>query len=169
MPAPLQGIDRIDRLRHPPICEEIGPDVTQYLPPLLEKIQAMRDRSIYWRARQQFGVIYAELARLVNLKDGWDSYDAVPPSQAAIETAERILAHLRLEMLLPNRVVPSAEGGVGICFIDADRYADIEVFNDQEILGTTYRGKSEPHVWEVTASEESIGEAIKQIRAHLNT
>jgi hypothetical protein len=142
--------------------------MTQYRGPALALIRVPNERSVYWQARQQFSTLGDELARLADLKDGWDSYRAAAPSPASIATAERILKLLRSAMLPPSRIVPSAAGGIGICFIDADRYADIEIFNDQEILATAYRGRSDPCVWEVNSDTESITEAIRQIRAHFD-
>src|SRR5580658_10594043 len=164
MPVSCQDIDQTHRHRYPPICENVGHEVTRYYGPALEQTQALREQSMYWQIGQQFEEINTELERVSRLQDGWDSYHASAPSQGAIDIARQLLRLLRAAMLPPNRVVPSAEGGIGICFVDADKYADFEIFNDREILATAYRGRSEPHVWEVSASAGSIEDAIRRIR-----
>src|SRR5215216_5742517 len=73
----------------------------------------------------------AQLAVLDSFRDlklGWDSYGAEPPSVAAIQNARRILRVLwEGEVGATIRLSPSVEGGVGIIFRGADkRYADIE-------------------------------------------
>jgi hypothetical protein len=52
--------------------------------------------------------------------------------------------------LLPSKMVPSAEGGVGMIFTRADRYADVEFLNNGEVLAAQYRGDQEPDVWEAS-------------------
>jgi hypothetical protein len=68
----------------------------------------------------------------------------------------------------PSKVAASAEGGVGICFVEGEKYADIEIFNDGEMLATTYRGDSDARIWDLESDDASITEAINQIRAHLS-
>jgi hypothetical protein len=83
-----------------------------------------------------------------------------------VNAAKRILSLLKTMPVSPTRVVASSEGGVAICFVNEDCYADFECFNDGEILAVKYRGTDEPTVWEVTPADEPIKAAIEQIRAH---
>ena len=122
---------------------------------------------MYWRNEGQFASASAELSKAASSKQGWDSYDAEAPSPASVATANRVLALLRRSSTAPTRIVPSAEGGIGICFVEGDSYADIEILNSDEILATTYRGQSEPRIWELQTRDDSITAAIEQIRAHL--
>ena len=70
--------------------------------------------------------------------------------------------------LVPTRIVPSAEGGIAVCFVHGDRYADLECLNSGEILAVTYRGVAEPLVWEVAPESATLRTAIEHIRAHFN-
>jgi hypothetical protein len=169
MPVSCQDIEQTRHHRYPPICENVGHDGTRYYGSALDRIRASTERSIYWQIGQQFEEIDAELDRVSRLQDGWDSYHASAPSPGAIDLTKQLLRLLRAAMLPPDRVAPSAEGGVGICFVDADKYADLEIFNDLEILATAYRGKSEPRIWEVSTAVGSLEDAIRRIREHLNS
>ena len=69
---------------------------------------------------------------LLNLLPGWDSYSAPVPSELAISKATDIVKNLDKP---PLKIVPSAEGGVGIILEDTESsYSDIEVFNDGKVL-----------------------------------
>lgn len=94
-----------------------------------------------------------------NLGDDWNGHGSEPPSAAAIEMAQRIL--LSSTNRVPNRVAPSAQGGVGICFYRGDKYGDIECLNTGEILAATTDGRNRPQVWEVAPN--NIQEALERI------
>lgn len=82
----------------------------------------------------------------------WNGYGSEAPNQFAIENAKEILLSAT-SFVVPNRVAPSAQGGVGICFYRGNKYADIECLNTGEILATTSDGTGRPEVWEVKPSE----------------
>jgi hypothetical protein len=103
------------------------------------------------------------------LQRGWDSYNAEPPSETAISNARRIL-HLLWSggATVPVRISPSVEGGVGIIFSGpGEKYADIECFNDGEILAITSEGSMEPSVWTVGGEAGSLRVTIEKIRSFL--
>jgi len=116
----------------------------------------------------------AQLARLESFRDlqqGWDSYAADAPSPAAIDSARHVLHVLwASEIALPIKAIsPSVEGGVGLVFAGLDKkYADIECFNDGEILAITSEGTADPLVWSLGGKAGSIREAIEKIRTFLN-
>ena len=113
----------------------------------------------------------AQLERLNSfrkLKRGWDSYDAEPPGEMAITNARHVLGVLWSVGLASSirAVSPSAEGGVGIVFAGSDqKYADIECFNDGEILAITSEGTTEPSVWPLNGEEGTLRRAIETISA----
>jgi hypothetical protein len=133
----------------------------------LKEALETRDRSQFWRSFELFEQAERQLRELANLRVNWDSYGAEVPNERARRAAESLITLLRSMGMPPTRVVPSSEGGVGICFVDEDRYADIECFNSGEILAVSYRGTGEPNVWEVADEDDAIKAAIEQIRAHL--
>jgi hypothetical protein len=114
----------------------------------------------------------AQLARLEsfhNLRRGWDSYNAEPPNETSINNARHVLHVLwASEIAAPVRTIaPSVEGGVGIVFAShGKKYADIECFNDGEILAITSEEASEPLVW--TLEVGSIRRAVERISSFLD-
>jgi hypothetical protein len=120
----------------------------------------------YLQMIPKFESLNERLAEMTALEVDWDTYGAKPPSKRALSMAGEILLILRGMSLLPTKVVPSSEGGVSICFIEGDRYADIECLNTNETLAVTYRGTDEPVVWEVRHNQDGLRDAIERIHAH---
>lgn len=103
------------------------------------------------------------------LQRGWDSYNAEPPSDLAINNARRIL-HLvwSQSVPVPVRLSPSVEGGVGVVFTSAKgKYADLECFNDGEILAVTTEGAGEPIVWSVGEGGGNLMSTLEKIKSFL--
>jgi hypothetical protein len=108
-----------------------------------------------------------QITTLSHLRTNWDSYGAPPPNDAAIENATRILLQMHSPDLEKVKIVPSGEGGIGLCFKTRDRYADLETSNDGSILGVRYAGMEAPILIPVDGSEGSIKAALEQIRNHV--
>ena len=102
-----------------------------------------------------------------NLRPNWDTYGAEPPDAEAVNTALEVLVSLEHERFLPSDAVASTEGGVALCFVAGDRYADIEILNSGEILAVTVTGQQDPYVWEVGKNTRAFSEAIERIRNHI--
>src|SRR5689334_12172345 len=94
-------------------------------------------------------VLLRQLEELGKLDVNWDSYGAEPPSDEVIDSAWSLLALCSIQGLTPYRVVPSAEGGVGICFASERRYADIEFLNTGDILAVTSNGMGHIEPFEI--------------------
>jgi hypothetical protein len=105
-----------------------------------------------------------KLKDMNKLLPNWNSYGAEPPSEESRARAMKVLAVLQEQSFPPTKVVPSSEGGIAICFIRDDRYADIEFLNTGENLAVTYRGAEEPTVWPI--EDEMLNLTIDQIRRH---
>ena len=54
---------------------------------------------------------------------------------------------------------------MAICFVNEQRYADIEFLNSGEILAVTYTGVAEPNVWEI--NDGILDDAIERIHTHV--
>jgi hypothetical protein len=107
------------------------------------------------------------LESLATIGSNWDSYGAPAPNSRALTNAYRVLGMLNLFDLTSAKIIPSAEGGVGFCFVRGDRYADIELSNDGEILGVRYAGRATPVLISTDGSDDSIQVAINEIRYHV--
>jgi|GEM_PF-248932 len=113
-----------------------------------------------------------EVESLLKLPKGWDGYAAEPPNKVALEKGRIILDVSMALEFLPSCVSPSAEGGIGISFLNGQKYADIECFNTGEVAALiSNRGDKnrEPEVWEVHAKENEIEISLKKIRDYLYT
>jgi hypothetical protein len=123
--------------------------------------------NVYWSATILRTRVLGKLLHLADLKTNWDSYGAPRPNQIALENAGRILQTMKPFDLSLANVVPSAEGGIGFCFVNGNRYADIECSNDGEIIGVRYVGKQMPILIETNGSDTSLEAAMEQIRNHV--
>ena len=115
-----------------------------------------------WFAKAQDG-----LDSLRDIPVGWDGDGAEAPNDAAIANTRRVLESLQNLGFRPDRIAPSAEGGIMLSFYVGKRYGDIELFNTGEILAVTSDGDGSPHVWEVAEDETAITDALETIRAHI--
>jgi hypothetical protein len=92
-------------------------------------------------------------------------YAFEPPSVVAQRITSRILVILEETLLAPAHLGPSADGGLGITFVNGDKRAVIEVDNDGEIVAGTYSDVDDPDTWET--DEARIPRTIEQIRVYL--
>jgi len=110
-----------------------------------------------------FSQAQESLERFRRLGPDWDSYGAEPPNAIAIYWAGRVLDVVRQAGFCPERVTPSAEGGVAVTFCKGQMYADLECFNDGQILAVFSDRQHEPIVWEVNLDRlESSLERIRE-------
>jgi hypothetical protein len=87
----------------------------------------------------------------------------VAPTDTAIDLAWRFADCGHHRELPTAAVVWSPEGGVAICFAEDGEYADIECFNDGEVLGSTSVG-----IFDVDPScEIGVESAISRIAGAL--
>ena len=108
-----------------------------------------------------------QIDKLSNLKDDWNSYGAEAPNPLSLQSARVVLDRAQEMALLPDGVMPSVEGGVVLFFKLDDRTADIECFNDGDVLAMTSEPSQEPNVWPVRYQVNSIDEALGTLRAFL--
>lgn len=110
----------------------------------------------------------AKFARLRQLAPGWNGYDAAPPSALAIQLAQVFVRQLNQEAYTPNRVAPSAVGGVGITQRADRRSVYVEFYNSGQILALYSDGETEPIIENIEPTNSSFGRLIKKMREYLN-
>jgi hypothetical protein len=128
--------------------------------------EGLRDtlgHSVFWTDTVLRNRVQAKIHMLGALQSNWDSYGAPAPSKKALENAARILRRLSAFDLARTRVVPSAEGGIGFCFGEDDRYADIESSNEGDVIGVRYTGMQPPIVIETDGTDAAIDAALEEI------
>lgn len=90
--------------------------------------------------------------------------EQLPPSQNALAWARIALQDLQQNEMRPTKIVASAEGGAAICFVEGNKYADLECLNSGAILGVTSNKHDRPVVWEIEPDARGIARAVARIR-----
>jgi len=93
---------------------------------------------------------------------------AEAPTANAQAFASVLLNELQANRIVPTRVVASAEGGVAICFVNGDKYADVEFLNSGEILGVVSNRRDKPIVWAIDPSSRELAGAAHRISKFLD-
>jgi hypothetical protein len=110
-----------------------------------------------------------KLDALKRLKDGWDSYSAPAPSTAAIDNAKALCDQANRLGTSPDRVEPSAMGGVGMTFCLGNREAVIEFYNNgtaQALFADDSTG--EMHTQAIPTTAAGYRRLINDVRKHLH-
>ena len=110
--------------------------------------------------------LVACLTDLDQLKPGWNTYEAEPPSALALRTSLRILRALYSMDHLPDRVLPLADGGVALVYSRGSLYASFECFNDGEVTAGTSNRSDDHEAWDVEPG--GVADSAKRISAFLN-
>ena len=92
-----------------------------------------------------------------------------PPEPATQTLASVMLRQLHAAELAPTRIVASAEGGIAICFVRGDKYADIEFLNSGEILGVASNRRDRPTIWSIDPGLRELASAILRISNFLHS
>jgi hypothetical protein len=129
---------------------------------LLERLHG----SEFLRSREQADSMQRQLQELRELDSGWDSYDAVPPNDTAFQVIDKVLAAARTMRVDVTKLAPSADGGIGACFVRNDRYAHIEASNEGELVLVMFSEQEPADVTEING-EEGLLEALKRISEHI--
>ena len=127
--------------------------------------------SRYLTGQNVFDALERAVEDLTNLTGDWNSYGSPAPSTESVESTRPILRALRSKLLEPDRVLPSADGGVALTFIsDTISRAAIEALNSGEAYVLLYDldGKSETIEWpesDVSAQIELVGRLAFHLRS----
>jgi hypothetical protein len=127
-----------------------------------------REGSSYLRGLRVQVEARRKLIDLLRLPNDWNSFGAESPARNAIAVAGRVIDSLIRTNLVPDAVLPSAEGGVAICFVRDNRYADIECLNSGEILAVKSTRNEQPHAWAIDESSIDSDMAARNISAYLS-
>lgn len=98
----------------------------------------------------------------------WDGQGADPPNQTAAANAELVVDVAREFGLVPDRVVPSVEGGLGVYFRRGRRYGLFECLNTGEVAAVYSDGTGSPAAWDLHPERVEVEQAIEMIQAFLN-
>jgi hypothetical protein len=156
-------------IRYRPSYEEIANDtIYQQYRTTEKEMVTSREGSEYVRQIVATFEFESQLRKLARLSRDWDTYGSEGPSQSAISAASTIGRALIKLGLVPDAVAPSSEGGIAICFLRNEKYADIECFNRGEILAVRYSSQDDPKAWSVPLQNVAIDATAKVISEYLS-
>lgn len=105
----------------------------------------------------------AAIEEFMKLEAGWDGYDAPAPNGEAARLAKTAMGIASAEGLSIDRIVPAGEGGIALCFLDRERYADIECLNDGEVFSALSDGRGYRNVIQVQVTRDDLQKATRRI------
>jgi len=106
----------------------------------------------------------SQLKKLSEVARGWDTYSADPPNPLALRKAREVLAASVKLGSLPDRIVPSVEGGVAVVFAVRPHYAAIECFNEGDVIASFADGGSRNDAWETGVKPIDIRSFLGRVR-----
>jgi hypothetical protein len=135
------------------------------------KISAKRQQTVAESRRlSTFETDLADVVRdlldLESISRDWNGLGSEPPTFDAVAGAVRVLRGLKSAWVRPERVAPSAEGGVGITFRRGRRFASIESLNSGEVVVLISDGTGSPRAWEIDGSGKNIPLTAQTLREH---
>jgi hypothetical protein len=94
-------------------------------------LQRSFNTSNYLYVRLKYLRVADELVRgMWGIEKNWDSYGAEAPNRISIRGAGEFAQRAIMDDLLPDRIEPSAEGGVAVAFFRGEKRAIAEFLND---------------------------------------
>jgi len=133
--------------------------------PFVDKIVRSSLESEYTQRLTQYLALLRDFFRLRNLELGWDGYAAAPPTSRSLIRALSTLQRLLSLRFLPSRIIPSAEGGVALCYSYLDSFAQLELLNSGETVVVSYRGAAVPEAWEISDSEQETKKLVRRLQS----
>ena len=101
-----------------------------------------------------------------DLQDNWDGRGTEAPNEVAFSAARIVFNELMALDLRPDKIVASADNGIGFCFVCGPKYAEIECFNRGSIVVMTRnRAMGERHIKEIFLDE--VASALNGIKRYL--
>jgi len=135
---------------------------------LRERYEASRNHSRVRDLLDRLDSLSFLLNNLYLVPENWNGYGSPKPSAASIEASRSILNSLWGEAIMPEKVLPSADGGVSLVFLsDSDNRAVIEALNEDETYVLLYdkQGNSRTLAWGEAPQERQ--DALRQLHTHL--
>ena len=152
--AQMASYDNAERRRYPAIYREVSSS----------------HQSRYIELEQAFAALRDQLKKLRLLRANWDTYGAPAPNDVALAAADAALRMFRVMDVLPTRVLPSADGGIGILFTEREQYAHIEFENSGDTWVLIYGSNNPPITWQLPSGDpDSLREAWDRISASLQS
>ena len=127
-----------------------------------------REGSEYIRRKIAEIELEGKLKSFARLEPNWDSYGGELPSEEAISRASTIGKTFIGFGLIPDAVTASPDGGVAICFMRNQKYADVECLNSGDILAVRYSSDDDPTAWEIESNAVATDATAKSFSEYLS-
>ena len=127
-----------------------------------------RGRSQIRELLDQLNTMNGLLNQLYFVPDDWNGYGSPSPSKGSIEATRDVLNSLWREAILPDKALPSADGGVALLFRSpSQNRAAIESLNEGGTFVLLYdrQGNSKTLIWE--GSEANKQAVLRNLQRHL--
>jgi len=134
-----------------------------------ELIKEARSTSRFLQIEKQYRDLGAALETYANLEDNWDSYGADKPSPSAIKATAEFMEKVRAEPFVPDRIIPSAEGGIAIYFTKGPKTAYVEYRNSGGVILAMYDDKNDPLIVELAKNDADEYRALRLIRNYVTS
>jgi hypothetical protein len=92
-----------------------------------------------------------QIESLGQLPRDFNGYGSEAPNDESIRLASQVV--LAAKKIRPTRVLPSAQGGVAVYFVQGSKRGDIECLNTGEIVATMAGGQEDLRIWEIRAGD----------------
>ena len=112
--------------------------------------------------------LFGKLEKLRRLERDWNGYGSMPPNATAEAHAHDILLELLNLNRIPERVVASADDGVGIYIARGKKYAMIECYNDGGIVIGVSDSEGDIRNWEITPESHIIKTGLQEALVFLD-
>jgi len=131
-------------------------------------MERSRDSSEVLTRLRIFGERLDDISNLANLSADWNSYGSPVPSSTSIKSATKVLSDLNNIFMVPDKVLPSAEGGVAMTFLSESRNrAVIETLNNGEAFILLYDLDGNNETLDLGNSDLEHSEKFGQLKKHL--
>jgi hypothetical protein len=126
-----------------------------------------RSTSQFLQIAKTYQELRSALDACATLADNWDSYGAVKPAKHSIDAVDKFLQRLFAELFMPNRVIPSAEGGMAVYFTSDNKTAYLEYRNSKEVILAMFDDHNDPIIVELTENDADESRALSLIRSYI--
>lgn len=113
-------------------------------------------------------LLFGKLEELCRLDPDWNGYGSMPPNATAKAHARDILLELHKLNRIPERVVASADDGVGIYITSGKKYAMIECYNDGGIVIGVSDREGDIRNWEIIPESHIIRTGLEEALVFLD-
>jgi hypothetical protein len=116
---------------------------------------------LFWGER--FAKLFTKLDTLLS-NESLSPTGSPAPNHQAVGLARIVLERFHRIEAPPDKVVATADGGVAICFVNGNKYSDIECSNEGGLLGVTTNRRDRPAIWKLDQGLAGIDSACARIK-----